>query len=179
MKETLVVALSKRSQVAPSSRSVSLRSLAREYPWAKDDEDVQKAITYFANQSRAGRMDYPPLVESKIPIGSGVTEAACQVLVKQRLYGSGMRWKGPGAAAVLSVRCLRYTTGRWSQFWAQNRPVWVPGGGLRLHASEVTPYARCVTRVPPRLLRKYALRDLTSGLGPWGGQGSLRSLFRA
>jgi hypothetical protein len=51
------------------------------------------------------------------PIGSGVTEAACKVLVKQRLCGSGMRWKEPGAAAVLSVRCLTYTTGRWSQFW--------------------------------------------------------------
>src|SRR5262245_35649227 len=36
-------------------------------------------------------MDYPPLVESKIPIGSGVTEAACKVLVKQRLCGSGMK----------------------------------------------------------------------------------------
>ena len=64
-------------------------------------------------------MDYPPLVASHIPIGSGVTEAACKVLVKQRLCGSGMKWKEPGAAAVLSVRCLTYTTERWSQFWAK------------------------------------------------------------
>ena len=64
-------------------------------------------------------MDYAPLVESKIPIGSGVTEAACKVLVKQRLCGSGMRWKEPGAAAVLSVRCLTYTTKRSSHFWAR------------------------------------------------------------
>jgi hypothetical protein len=35
-----------------------LRTLARERPWAKDDEDVERAITYFANQSGAGRMDY-------------------------------------------------------------------------------------------------------------------------
>ena len=62
-------------------------------------------------------MDYAPLVESRIPIGSGVTEAACTVLVKQRRCGSGMKWKEPGAAAVLSVRCLTYTKGRWSQFW--------------------------------------------------------------
>ena len=96
-----------------------LKQLAAEKGAAPDHPHVEAAITYFTNQSRAGRMDYPPLVESKIPIGSGVTEAACQVLVKQRLYGSGMRWKGPGAAAVLSVRCLRYTTGRWSQFWAR------------------------------------------------------------
>src|SRR5512142_1415537 len=49
------------------------------------------------NQSEAGRMDHPPLVESGMPIGSGVTEAACKVLVKQRLCGSGMKWKEPGA----------------------------------------------------------------------------------
>jgi hypothetical protein len=96
-----------------------LKRLAAEKGVAPDHPQVEAAITYFTNQSRAGRMDYPPLVESKIPIGSGVTEAACKVLVKQRLCGSGMRWKEPGAAAVLSVRCLTYTTGRWSQFWAR------------------------------------------------------------
>jgi hypothetical protein len=46
-----------------------------------------------------------------------VTEAACKVLVKQRLCGSGMRWKEAGAPAVLAVRCLTYTAVRWSQFW--------------------------------------------------------------
>src|SRR3954465_602127 len=61
-----------------------LRSLARERPWAKEDEDVQKAITYFANQSGAGRMGYAARVAAKEPIGSGVTEAACKVIVKQR-----------------------------------------------------------------------------------------------
>ena len=34
-----------------------LRTLARERPWAKDDEDVVRAIVYFENQSGAGRMD--------------------------------------------------------------------------------------------------------------------------
>src|SRR3954454_3359429 len=77
-----------------------LRSLARERPWAKGDEDVQRAITYFANQSGAGRMDYAALVEAAEPIGSGVTEAACKVIVKQRLCGSGMKWTEDGAAVV-------------------------------------------------------------------------------
>jgi hypothetical protein len=94
-----------------------LKRLAAEKGVALDHPDVEAAVTYFTNQSKAGRMDYPPLVESKIPIGSGVTEAACKVLVKQRLCGSGMKWKEPGAAAVLSVRCLTYTDDRWSQFW--------------------------------------------------------------
>jgi hypothetical protein len=95
------------------------RRMAAQKGVSPDHEDVAAAITYFTNQGKAGRMDYPPLVAAKVPIGSGVTEAACKVLVKQRLCGSGMKWKEPGAAAVLSLRCLTYTTDRWSQFWAR------------------------------------------------------------
>ena len=80
-------------------------------------EAVEKALTYLRNQAKGGRLNYAELAERNIPIGSGATEAACKVLVKQRLCGSGMKWKEAGAAAVLSVRCLTYTTGRWSQFW--------------------------------------------------------------
>lgn len=81
--------------------------------------EVDAALTYFGNQVKGGRMKYAGLVGRNIPIGSGVTEAACKVLVKQRLCGSGMRWKERGAAAVLSVRCLTYTPERWGQFWAR------------------------------------------------------------
>ena len=81
--------------------------------------EVDSALTYFRNQVKGGRMNYAELVARHIPIGSGVTEAACKVLVKQRLCGSGMRWKERGAAAVLSVRCLTYTPVRWAQFWAR------------------------------------------------------------
>ena len=81
--------------------------------------EVDSAPTYFRDQIKAGRMNYSEPVAAKIPIGSGVTEAACQVLVKQRLCGSGMRWKERGAAAVLSVRCLTYTAERWNQFWSR------------------------------------------------------------
>lgn len=96
-----------------------LKSLAKVRPWAKDDEDVQRAITYFTNQSGAGRMNYAARVAQNVPIGSGVTEAACKVVVKQRLCCSGMKWKESGAAAVLSLRCLNHTTGRWDQFWSK------------------------------------------------------------
>jgi hypothetical protein len=96
-----------------------LRALARERPWAKGDEAVQRAITYFTNQSGAGRMDYARRVAAHEPIGSGVTEAACKVIVKQRLCGSGMKWREEGATVVLSLRALSYTPERWSQFWSK------------------------------------------------------------
>lgn len=82
-------------------------------------EAAEKALKYLRNQIKGGRLNYAELAEQEIPIGSGVTEAACKVLVKQRLCGSGMRWKDAGAASVLSVRCLTYTTGRWGQFWGR------------------------------------------------------------
>lgn len=82
-------------------------------------EKLEAALTYLRNQDRGGRLGYAGLVTQHIPIGSGVTEAACKVLVKQRLCGSGMRWKERGAAAVLSLRCLTYTAERWAQFWGR------------------------------------------------------------
>ena len=97
-----------------------LKRMAAEKGVSPDQEDVAAAITYFTNQSRAGSDGLRRRWWSRsVPIGSGVTEAACKVLVKQRLCGSGMKWKEPGAAAVLSLRCLTYTTERWSQFWAK------------------------------------------------------------
>ena len=73
------------------------------------------AITYFRNQRKL--MKYAEHVDESLPIGSGVTEAACKVIVKQRLCNSGMRWKEKGAATVLSLRTLTYSEGRWAQFW--------------------------------------------------------------
>lgn len=62
-------------------------------------------------------MNYAQHIDEALPIGSGVTEAACKTLVKQRLCGSGMRWKTKGARVVLSLRALVQTTCRWQQFW--------------------------------------------------------------
>jgi hypothetical protein len=80
-------------------------------------EDVEKAVTYFRNQQE--RMGYAQRVKEKLPIGSGVTEAACKTLVKMRLCRSGAKWREQGAAAVLSLRAVSYTPGRWEQFWAK------------------------------------------------------------
>ena len=62
-------------------------------------------------------MNYALHMDEQLPIGSGVTEAACKTLVKQRLCCSGMRWKIKGAKVVLSLRALVQTTDRWQQFW--------------------------------------------------------------
>jgi hypothetical protein len=81
----------------------------------EDRQALEQVVTYFQNHK--AQMNYAQALEHHLPIGSGVTEAACKVLVKQRLGGVGMKWGGRGAAVVLSLRALHYTPGRWDQFW--------------------------------------------------------------
>ena len=82
---------------------------------AEDAKTIMSSITYLQNQK--GRMNYSYSIKRNWPIGSGVTEAACKTLIKHRLCKSGSRWKDDGALAVLSIRGLRLTPGRWEAFW--------------------------------------------------------------
>ena len=77
--------------------------------------DLLAALTYFINHRHM--MDYATQIAKNLPIGSGVTEAACKTLVKQRLCCSGMRWKHKGVRVILSLRALVQSEGRWQQFW--------------------------------------------------------------
>ena len=67
-------------------------------------DKVESTITYFKNHRE--RMIYAEQVRRNGPIGSGVTEAACRVVVKQRLCVSGARWSAKGSSVVLSLRTL-------------------------------------------------------------------------
>jgi len=78
---------------------------------------LQAAVRYFQNHHH--QMHYAEAIAQQLPIGSGVTEAGCKVIVKSRLCGPGMQWKEVGAAVVLSLRTLSYTKGRWQQFWSK------------------------------------------------------------
>ena len=80
-------------------------------------EKLDAAITYFSNHKH--QMSYSKYRAQNLPIGSGVTEAACKTLVKQRLCNSGMRWVEKGAKIVLSLRALMLTQDRWEQFWGK------------------------------------------------------------
>jgi hypothetical protein len=79
------------------------------------DEVLRQVIVYYGNNK--GRMRYPDHRKRNLPLGSGVTEAACKTVVKQRMCASGSRWKEGGASCVLALRTLKLTPGRWQQFW--------------------------------------------------------------
>ena len=76
---------------------------------------LDQAISYFGNHQ--DRMGYSLHVAMDLPIGSGVTEAGCKIVVKQRMCGSGMKWQMPGAKQILSLRTMVLTNGWWDQFW--------------------------------------------------------------
>jgi len=78
-------------------------------------KNLNATITYFTNNIH--RMNYAEHTKNNLPIGSGVTEAGCKTLVKQRFCRSGMRWKDFGIKVVLRLRELLQTTGRWQQLW--------------------------------------------------------------
>ena len=85
---------------------------------------LEESIRYFRNHGH--QMHYVRHQDMGMPIGSGVTEAACKTLVKQRLCRSGMRWKEDGAQMILSLRALLLTQTRWSQFWSKIEQYGVP-----------------------------------------------------
>ena len=78
-------------------------------------EVLHQTITYFANNQH--RMKYAHYQKQGYPIGSGVMEAACKVVVKHRLNGSGMRWNLEPVEHMLLLRGIICTSGRWEQFW--------------------------------------------------------------
>ena len=64
-------------------------------------EGLQEAITYFSNHHQ--QMKYAERRAEKLPIGSGVTEAACKTLVKMRLrQDAAPSGRNRGPRAVLS-----------------------------------------------------------------------------
>jgi hypothetical protein len=63
-----------------------------------------------------GLMKYAQMRTEGLPIGSGPVEAACKVVVKQRLCRSGQRWSRVGGQGILHLRTL-VQSGRWELFW--------------------------------------------------------------
>jgi hypothetical protein len=83
---------------------------------SSDREAVEKAATYFRNNIE--RMDYADCREAGLPIGSGVTEAGCKLLVKKRMCGPGMTWGFKMAGRLLRLRALAHSAGdRWAGLW--------------------------------------------------------------
>jgi hypothetical protein len=67
--------------------------------------------------AKAPYLDYPTALAQGWPIATGVIEAACRHIVKDRLDITGARWGLPGAEAILKLRALR-SNGDWASYWS-------------------------------------------------------------
>jgi hypothetical protein len=73
-------------------------------------ENFQRAYRYL--RDRMKYMRYAEYRSLGVPLGSGITEAACKIVYTQRLKLSGMRWKQAGAQTILNLRVLQLS-GVW------------------------------------------------------------------
>jgi hypothetical protein len=80
-----------------------LRALSRMRPRTPEQaEAVRRERGYFRRNRH--RMQYRQFRGAGLMIGSGPVEAACKVVVGQRLKRAGMRWSAAGADSVLAAR---------------------------------------------------------------------------
>jgi hypothetical protein len=99
----------------PKGAAKLLRAARYRRSLMKRTSEVEKEIKYL--QHNRTRMNYFELRKNKLPIGSGVVEAACKNLIGARMKKSGMRWTLEGGQTVLTLRSL-ILSNRWEQFWA-------------------------------------------------------------
>lgn len=79
---------------------------------ARRDEEYRQAYQYLQNYK--AYMDYREYRRLGLPIGSGVTEAACKTVFTQRFKQSGMTWALEGGRVILTLRLAVL-----SQVWEQ------------------------------------------------------------
>jgi hypothetical protein len=93
-----------------------LRSAMQHYHSRKlskaEEEEFWKAYRYLRKHSRL--MDYARYRRQGLPIGSGVTEAACKTVFTQRLKRSGMRWGNEFGQVIVDLRVI-YLSGIWDE----------------------------------------------------------------
>jgi hypothetical protein len=73
-----------------------------------------RALCAFLEKNKH-RMRYDEYLRLGCPVATGVIEGACRHVIKDRMERAGMRWKIPGAQAMLDLRTIR-TNGDWTAF---------------------------------------------------------------
>jgi len=77
-----------------------------------NEADYWSAYHYL--RKRASKMDYSTYRRLRMPIGSGITEAACKIVFTQRFKQSGMKWTIEGGRPILALRVI-HLSGIWEQ----------------------------------------------------------------
>jgi len=99
----------------------------------------QYVSAYNYLRKRIRFLDYSQYRRDHLPIGSGVTEAACKTVFTQRLKQSGMTWKIEGGQWIVDLRVIQLS-GLWSQVYrAYLQAKTLPSIGTQGRAQEKKP----------------------------------------
>ena len=96
----------------------SVGALAKQHTFSDDDSAALETARNYLKR-RTCWMNYAEYKNLGMPIGSGVTEAACKTLFTQRMKLSGMRWMPAGGKVVLQLRAVLLSQ-VWDQAWRNN-----------------------------------------------------------
>lgn len=77
---------------------------------------MRKALKYFIDNEKLGRMAYDKFEAEGLFIGSGVVESGCKTVLGARLKQSGMFWSLRGAKGMIPLRTLE-KSGRLDEFF--------------------------------------------------------------
>ena len=77
-----------------------------------EESDYDSAYNYLRGHSPW--MNYAERRRLRVPIGSGVTEAACKIVFSQRFKCAGMKWGVKTGASILAMRVIALS-GIWSE----------------------------------------------------------------
>ncbi len=127
-------------------------------------EGLESAVTYFGNQKH--RMHYGYHTARHQPIGSGVTEAACKVLIKQRFCRSVLVGKSKGArqsSPFLAPQANPRSLARLLETYLPIRVLFYS-----------SPHKHHIIRAPTRSCNSTAARCSTDHAGRLSGAGRFR-----
>ena len=108
-------------------------------------KDYRQAVNYLRRFARY--MDYREYRRVALPIGSGVTEAACKTIFNYRFKQSGMRWHSVTGQHVLDLRVILKSS------------VW-----QRVYQTHLRSYTSCQLATPAAQTSRYAVSSVIHGL---------------
>jgi hypothetical protein len=106
-----------------------------------------KAYRYLRRHRRW--MDYQGYQRRGLPLGSGVTEAACKTVFTQRFKRSGMRWGYESGQVILDLRVV-YWSGIWEEAFARDLAARVVPEPTKAPAAAAQRGSRQVSRTATR-----------------------------
>jgi len=107
--------LKERPQGAAQVARSAMQYLERRKMTKPQKAEFWKAYRYLRRHRRW--MDYAGYRRRGLPIGSGVTEAACKTVFTQRFKRSGMRWSHEAGQVILDLRVI-YLSRIWDEAFA-------------------------------------------------------------